>query len=1401
MSSKAGRILKVIGIAISSIVLLAVLVIWFVFNSDRAARWIIGRVAASGTLSAARVHGDLDGPLALAGVRVHTTSADLAIDSVVFDWAPFGLLHKEVRFDSLHIVGMDITIPDSTPTTSGPPKRPSLPIKVLLKNALVRDLSVHAPGGVEIVNGSGTVDGTADNYHLAATLALLLPQFDSIPALDTLPLAVTGQGSLVQMRLGPATARLLDGELRASGTLTWWPIVSWNLALRGEHLRPGLMAPEPRSWPGLIALQGATDGTHDSTGTRGRVAIDSLSGALRNVALEGRGAIRLLGNSPDSTTAIGIPSLRVRWGSADLSASGYAGDTLALNVQSTIGQLRDFFAGVSGQVMVAGSVTGARKRPRVTGTFSGNHLAQGTNRLRAVRGNADFVLAPDGRTNLELRGRDASAGAVHLTTLMARVTGARPSHRVALHGSGSNSSADLVLRGAVREQRWSGSIDTLNLTDPIIGSWRLTEPAPLGLSADADTLGRLCLRSSDSVAAQLCASGGWRSIHNWHLAGHLDRFPLAVADSFLPDSLLGAREGLAGTLSAQLEASASAGELRARLGVHTSGAAFLYPLTPSDTTLQQVAFDTAAIDLRAGRDGVEGSATLRFVAADRSPVGRLDGFFALPGYHNLSEPLRTQAIRFQINGQIDNLSIARAFTRQLDSLTGRITFTARGGGQVRAPEVRSELRIDQLAAWLGEDRVARGSVDAILAGSVSAGRAIRGSVTVAPRGVVYEYPIAGVQQQIALDSGQLRITAGDSGVQGQMALAMADSVGTRLGRITADLALPQYTRLGMPLGSQPVSLHFNTELDRMTVLQALTTAFDSLAGQLSLGFAIEGTPSRPRIDGKLRVRNLRALLPQGARITGGVDGDLDFTTAPDSTIAAKLRLIPVDLAIGSADRSVRQIVTLADTGLAAQIGPDGTHGTLDLHFTSTTAGPVGELIGRLSIPGYSRLGQPLSPEPLRAELNGEIRDLGFLAGFTEQIDSLSGSARINLAVSGTAGDPRAAGRLAVDSAAASLPLLGVVYHDVQFHAQTDSGGRIAFAGRLRSGPGHLELRGATPLRPTVQQPAQLHIEGRRFEAMDTPEVHAIITPTIDAIIAGDSINARGEVVLPEVAVHLTEIPEHAVPPSGDVVFVGDSVVPDAAAEAGWRVASNVQVILGDSVLFQGFNFTAQLGGRLLLRQSPERPPSASGLVVIQHGHYKAYGQDLTITEGQIRFAGGPVDDPTLAIEATRTARDSVVAGLRITGTFKDPQVDIFSTPAMPQDRALAYLVLGHAPGESSGSSGSLIDKAVNSLGLRGGNYLARTIGQGIGLGNAHLETEGGLQSASFVAGKYLSPNLYVSYGIGLFDPISTLRIQYDISKHWTLQAERGGTTGADILFQTERGSLTTTPPSTADSPD
>ena len=52
-------------------------------------------------------------------------------------------------------------------------------------------------------------------------------------------------------------------------------------------------------------------------------------------------------------------------------------------------------------------------------------------------------------------------------------------------------------------------------------------------------------------------------------------------------------------------------------------------------------------------------------------------------------------------------------------------------------------------------------------------------------------------------------------------------------------------------------------------------------------------------------------------------------------------------------------------------------------------------------------------------------------------------------------------------------------------------------------------------------------------------------------------------------------------------------------------------------------------------------------------------------------------------------------------------------------------------------------------------------------------------------GKYLSPRLYVSYGISLVDEINTLKLRYTIGDRWVISAESGQESAADIEYRIE----------------
>jgi translocation and assembly module TamB len=193
------------------------------------------------------------------------------------------------------------------------------------------------------------------------------------------------------------------------------------------------------------------------------------------------------------------------------------------------------------------------------------------------------------------------------------------------------------------------------------------------------------------------------------------------------------------------------------------------------------------------------------------------------------------------------------------------------------------------------------------------------------------------------------------------------------------------------------------------------------------------------------------------------------------------------------------------------------------------------------------------------------------------------------------------------------------------------------------------------------------------------------------------------------------------------------------------------------------------------------------------GKYRAFGNELTIDPGRFVFGGGAIDNPGLDVRAYRglTAQQNVmtgsgeIVGVNLRGTLRRPEFSVFSNPPMSESEIMSYLVLGR-PMSSSGDQSALASAAL-LYGMQQGTNVAGGIGKRFALDDAYVEGGSEAKETAFVAGKYLSPKLYVSYAAGLFEHTNTFRARYSLTHRWTLQAESGKDSSTDLLYWFERG--------------
>jgi translocation and assembly module TamB len=85
----------------------------------------------------------------------------------------------------------------------------------------------------------------------------------------------------------------------------------------------------------------------------------------------------------------------------------------------------------------------------------------------------------------------------------------------------------------------------------------------------------------------------------------------------------------------------------------------------------------------------------------------------------------------------------------------------------------------------------------------------------------------------------------------------------------------------------------------------------------------------------------------------------------------------------------------------------------------------------------------------------------------------------------------------------------------------------------------------------------------------------------------------------------------------------------------------------------------------------------------------------------------------------------------------------------------------------------------------GGALLAGQLGRFVGVDEISVESEAEYES-SLVIGKYLSPRLYVSYGVSLTDAINTFKLRYTIGDRWVITGESGQESSADVEYTIDR---------------
>ncbi|RMT46683.1 putative exported protein [Pseudomonas amygdali pv. myricae] len=829
-------------------------------------------------------------------------------------------------------------------------------------------------------------------------------------------------------------------------------------------------------------------------------------------------------------------------------------------------------------------------------------------------------------------------------------------------------------------------------------------------------------------------------------------------------------------------------------------------ISPFSGNLQEV--HLPQLELVAGQGKASGFLNLQFAngfgwdtALDLSALDPSFWVAELPG--TLAGPLRSKGQR--VNEELE-------LTADLD-LKGRL----RGQPallQAKADGRDQQWNVSNLNIRLGDNRVQ---------GNGSLQERLKGQLDLDLPRLAQLWPRLQGQAKGRLDlTGTLQAPQGQLALQGSQ-LALQDN---RLQSLTLNARLDQSQRATINLkgvGIQAGDTGLGTLLvDGQGTLKAQQLKLDLQGPLLKLAIALDGGLDKGDWRGRLASGTVQSggqnwRLQQPAKIERLADGRLNFGAhcwlsgasslcGGDQRLMPELRLryqlknfpldslaqwMPKDFAWKGALNADVQL-DLPAAGPTGKVTIDAGGGTLRVRSNDqwldfpyqtlkldTTLAPrridtrldfEGGKLGRLLV--NAQIDPLAKDKPLSGDFGLSGLDISVARPFAPMVQKLNGRLNGNGRLSGSLLAPLVNGSVTLEGGEVAGAELPMELHDLKVQALI-AGESVQLTGGWKSGStGQGSIGGQVAWGQNLN--VDVSLKGARLPINVEPYAEVEVAPDLKISMQGERLAISGKVLVPKGAITVRELPPSTVKLSGDTVIVGQQTEEGAPPLA---VAMDIDVEVGQEKLaFSGFGLTANLVGRVHIGDNLD----TRGELNLNDGRYRAYGQRLTIRKARLLFAG-PVDQPYLDIEAIRQT-DDVIAGIRLTGSAEQPTTEVFSEPAMSQEQALSYLVMGR-PLSTSGEDNNMVAQAALALGVAGSSSTTGKLADNLGIKDFELDTSGTGDKTNVVASGKITEKLSLRYGVGVFEPANTIALRYLLSKRVYLEAASGVASSLGIFYK------------------
>jgi translocation and assembly module TamB len=509
-------------------------------------------------------------------------------------------------------------------------------------------------------SGSAQLEGWIDGFDFSGSGQAVV--------MDT-SFAFTTTGSATPQTIAIAGLSIESdaGNADVSGSLAL-DSMSASLTVDARGIDPGRLI---EAWPGNLSASGQVQVSF-APELRWTVSDLNVAGMLRDRSVAASGEV-----ASSRTGEWQLNGIELDWGGNHATVSGIAGTALDLKVSVDAPRLDALQPGVGGRLTLDGRLSGSMASPAFVGAATVDNLAAGNFAAERLHLDGSVSAAQEAGLALRFEANGIRAREPIVESIAGRIDGTTAAHTIALDIHPEVGAGSLRAVGGWDGAQWTGEIQSAVLDQELLGSWSLSEPARLSVSAESIAVSYACLQKAP---AKLCL-GGELGSGNESLELTIDSFDIAWLQPLITEPVT-----VGGLYDATVSLRGPLTRPTGRLNVHSESS--LVRVSDVEAPFD-IPLDDVSIDAELTQTRLEASAGFRTGGQTNVSISGAVTDIWTPA----------PQIDATVEGTWADVGILSLLSPDIGRVSGLASFSLAFSGSIEAPEVHGE------ADWTGGEIV------------------------------------------------------------------------------------------------------------------------------------------------------------------------------------------------------------------------------------------------------------------------------------------------------------------------------------------------------------------------------------------------------------------------------------------------------------------------------------------------------------------------------------------------------------------------------------------------------------------------------------------------------------------------------------------------------------------------